>query len=67
MTLYIVPLRLTKQSQDVAAVGVEKQRHKDVETDVLRDAHKLLAWLAACDNLPKGEQHVTTIKHRNRQ
>ena len=66
-TFYIRHLHQVEESQHIIQVGYNEQEEENCETDILGTLHELIARLAACNDLVKEEEHMSTIQGWNRK
>lgn len=60
-------LQDAEESQYIVQVGNDKQKNQNAETNILSTLHELIARFATCDNLIEKEEHMSTIKSRDRK
>ena len=60
-------LQDAEESQYIVQVGNDKQKNQYAETNILSTLHELIARFATCDNLIEKEEHMSTIKSRDRK
>lgn len=60
-------LQDAEESQYIVQIGNDKQKNQYAETNILSTLHELIARFATCDNLIEKEEHMSTIKSRDRK